>query len=278
MLAEYGPVGKTVLRHARSANARLYVHFHGYDATSYIRSPRRRRSFQNLFEQADGFIAPSQFIRDRLAEAGCPSERITVVPGGVDAREFEPSSREPGHLLAVGRFVEKKAPLTTLKAFARASQKLNHLRLDFVGEGPLLEAAKKQATSDGIESKVRFHGALAHDGVRELMRSAELFLQHSVTARDGNTEGLPVAILEAMCSGVPVISTRHSGIPEAVVEGETGLLTDEHDVDGMAKAIVDFACASRERMNTFSEAARQRALAEFSAERSLSELRSAIGL
>ncbi|MBT51977.1 MAG: glycosyl transferase family 1 [Mameliella sp.] len=236
-LAQFGPTGCKLTRATRRAGVKLYVHFHGYDATSLPREARWRREYRRLFRQAAGVIAPSQFILERLVALGCPQEKLHVSSCGIAPDQFPPSTHEAGQVLAVGRFVEKKAPLTTVRAFATAAGEIPGAHLHMVGDGPLLAPAQALAADLGVTGRITFHGAQPHDAVRALLARASLFVQHSVTAPNGDTEGLPVAILEAMASGVPVVSTRHSGIPEAVQEGETGLLVEEHDTEGMARAM-----------------------------------------
>lgn len=278
VLAEYGSVGRQMRPFAARAGVPLFVHFHGSDATSALRKRIHRWKHQPLFRDAAGVFAPSEFIKARLVLAGCPVEKISVTPCGVDPVRFTLSRRLPGRLLAVGRFVPKKAPLTLLKAFTLAAREDPRLRLDYVGDGELLSATKAQAQRDGVESRVTFHGAQSHQVVLELLGQAAIFVQHSVTAPDGDTEGLPVAILEAMAAGIPVVSTRHSGIPEAVAEGQTGYLVGEHDAQGMADAILQLSAAPEEDLAVISAAARQRLETQFSSERSLGLLRAGMGL
>jgi glycosyltransferase involved in cell wall biosynthesis len=277
LLAEYGPVGVRLLGPAGQAGCRLFVHFHGYDATREVHRPGVPEAYRALFAQAAGVFVPSRYIGARLQALGCPEAKLTVAPCGVDPDRFTPSARHPGQLLSVGRLVEKKSPLSTLRAFALAHRQLPGLRLDMVGDGPLLGAARAFVAEAGLDQAVTLHGALPHDRVRELMSRAQAFLQHSVVATSGDCEGLPVAILEAMSAGVPVISTWHSGIPEAVEHGTHGLLAAEYDIGGMAEAIVRLAgdpalCA---RMGA---AGRARVLADFTAARTEAILRGAMGL
>ncbi|WP_368074452.1 glycosyltransferase [Antarctobacter heliothermus] len=236
-LAEFGPMGCKLMHAANRADVRLFVHFHGYDATRLPREAGWRRHYNALFPQVAGVIAPSCFIAERLAEMGCPREKLHVSACGIDPGNFEETHRDVGQVIAIGRFVEKKAPLTTILAFAVAARDLPSAHLNMIGDGPLLAAARALVEELHIGAQVTLHGALPHEQVRALLGRAALFVQHSVTAPDGDTEGLPVAILEAMASGIPVVSTRHSGIPDVVRDGETGILVDEHDQDAMACAI-----------------------------------------
>ncbi len=278
VLAEYGPVGEKILPLLTNTNTRLFVHFHGYDASSHLRRPGAIERYQKLFQQAAGFFVPSQYIGNKLIEIGCPSDRITVSPCGVDTSNFVPSRRLPGKCLSVGRFVEKKSPLSTLKAFLIAAESDSTLHLDMVGEGPLLDECRTFAADHPAGDRVVFHGAQSHGFVKNLMSEASMFLQHSVVASTGDCEGLPVAILEAMSSGIPVVSTYHSGIPEAVTDGEHGYLVDEHDVSGMSAAILQLARTAEPEIERMSLSARRRVETHFSAQRSIEILQDTMGL
>lgn len=277
ILAEYGTVGADIVDAAEIAGCRLFVHFHGYDASRLLRERKYLRRYRRMFGRLAGVFVPSRFIGDNLVAVGCPGHLITVTPCGVDPNAFAPSRRAPGRCLAVGRFVEKKAPLATLQAFATALETCPEMHLDMVGDGPLLRPCQAFAEQAGLAGKVTFHGARPHQAVRALMQEASIFLQHSVTSARGDTEGLPVAILEAMSSGLTVISTRHSGIPEAITDGEHGRLVAEHDVAGMAAALVEVMLAP-DTAAMMAEHARQRVRNDFSAERSLGLLRTRMGI
>jgi colanic acid/amylovoran biosynthesis glycosyltransferase len=106
------------------------------------------------------------------------------------------------------------------------------------GHGELLEACQTLAIALGIDNRVQFLGALRHEQVMPLFAKACCFVQHSVQPTYGDAEGTPVAILEAGAAGLPVVSTRHAGIQDAVIDGETGFLVEERDIDGMANAMV----------------------------------------
>lgn len=275
MMAEFGPFGGKLLGAAERAGVRLFVHFHGWDASRVLNDPRVVANYRALWERATGFFAPSRFLADKLIAVGCPADRITVTPCGIDPANFPRSERIAGRCLMVGRLVPKKAPHLAIAAFARVAARHPEARLDVVGDGELMEACRTAA--EGLGDRIRLHGALPHDQVRALTAEAEIFLQHSVTTPDGNTEGLPVSILEAMSAGLCVISTRHSGIPEAVIEGESGLLVDEHDVGGMAKAL-DQALGEPDLARQLGDAAAQRLRAEFTVDHISARQRSVMGL
>jgi glycosyltransferase involved in cell wall biosynthesis len=131
--------------------------------------------------------------------------------------------------------VEKKGPHLTIASFAPILRDRAEARLRIIGDGPLLGVCRDLAAGFGIAHAVSFLGAQPHEVVEREMRRARAFVQHSVTASDGDSEGTPVAVMEAGAIGVPVISTRHAGIADVVVERITGLLVEERDVAGMTR-------------------------------------------
>ena len=278
VLAEYGLTGNLIAEACRNAGARLFVHFHGWDISNALQNARTRWMYRRLTSRAESFICVSEFARKRLIAIGIPRSFIRVIPCGVDTNEFKPASKRIyGQFAAVGRFVEKKAPQNTIKAFAAATRDRPESSMRLVGYGPLLPQCRKLIRELGMESKITLHGAQPPEFVASLLAESYAFVQHSITAPNGETEGLPVAVLEAMSSGLPIISTRHAGIPEAVSDGENGYLVDENDVDGMAEAIrrlLDDPDSATE----MGAVGRNRAKDLFSARRQMTALRELLGL
>jgi glycosyltransferase involved in cell wall biosynthesis len=177
----------------------------------------------------------------------------------------------------VGRLVPKKDPLLSIQAFTEVAR-VQRVELHVVGDGPLLQEARQLAVDLGIRKLVHFHGALGHTAVQEHFKHADIFLQHSRTdPQTGDTEGLPVAILEAMAHGLPVVSTNHAGIPEAVINGETGLLVEEGDLKGMVGSLLTLVSDTglRQRLGS---AARARTAAKFSWRTERRQLLKTLGL
>lgn len=273
LLAEFGPVGVDLMEAARAADLPLFVHFHGYDAAHQPTLHTHRHTYPLLFEQAQALFVVSTPMKERLREMGAPEGKLVLNPCGVDPDRFTGAApgEAPPHFLAVGRFTEKKAPHLTVLAFAEMARSHPEATLSMAGDGPLLGPTKRLAAALGVEDKVFFPGIQSPEQVRELMRRSRAFVQHSLTAEDGNMEGTPVAILEAQMSGLPVVSTFHAGIPDVVVHGETGLLCDEGDASRMARHMEELT-ARPSLAATLGCSARERALRFFSMDRHIQKL------
>jgi glycosyltransferase involved in cell wall biosynthesis len=233
VLAEYGMCGAEIVDACKKHAVPLVVHFHGHDAYRDWILEKYKQRYQTMFGYAHTIISVSGDMTRALLGLGCPGNKIAYNPYGPREAFFAlQPNLEGGYFLAVGRFVEKKAPLFTLLAFARVQQARPHARLTMVGTGELLGLCKALALAEGLN--VTFTGALAHTETMQQFADALCFVQHSLTASDGDKEGTPVSILEAGASGLPVVSTRHAGIADVVLHGETGFLVNEGDIQGMA--------------------------------------------
>lgn len=277
MMVEYGVCALPLMDAAEQAGCALYVHFHGVDASTALNDPAIKSGYQRLFEMAAGVIGPSRFITDKLHAAGCPADKLHVVPCGVDISAIHPAEPTGADLLAVGRLTEKKAPLATINAFAKVKAQMPDARLTMLGDGPLLEAAKAEVARLGLDDAVSLLGMVSAAEVHAAMRSSRIFMQHSITAKNGDVEGLPVAILEAMAAGLPVVSTLHSGIPEAVQDGETGFLVAEHDAGAMAARTLELLKDSKLAAN-MGAAGRRRVETKFTIDITNGRLRKIMGL
>jgi colanic acid/amylovoran biosynthesis glycosyltransferase len=232
--AHFGPVGRT-FRFVRDLwKAPLIVTFHGYD---FCRVPRDEGQgvYTRLFQTADVVTVNSAYTGDRVEELGCPRAKVCKLAMGVnpDAFPFHERTRRPGEpvrALTVARLAEKKGLEYSIRAVAELRQAHPELHYDIAGEGPLRPALHALIERLGAGRHVTLHGACDGNSVAQLMARAHLFLLTSVTAADGDQEGTPVSLMEAQASGLPVLSTLHSGIPEVVLDGQSGLLVPERDV------------------------------------------------
>ncbi len=234
---------------------------HGIDLSASLRNADIAKSY-GAYRSARAVLTRCEFHRRRLIDLGLPAEKVHVNPGGVDLPDDAPA-RGPDagkRLLAIGRMTAKKGPIYTLEAFRRAAARDPQLRLDYVGGGELEDAVAQFVAACDLGGRVTLHGPASEATKARLLRECGVFVQHSLTdPATGDEEGLPASIQEAMANALPVISTRHAGIPEAVVDGETGLLIDEGDVNGMAEAMLAVAPMAA----ALGAAGRRRALANY---------------
>lgn len=239
VLAQYGPTGTQVMDACNRLGKPLVVHFHGYDASQRATLEKYRDAYQRMFALAKAVVAVSNHMASNLQRLGCPTEKLVTNVYGTDCshRVIDAAANGPT-LISLGRFVEKKAPHLTLLAFAKVIEVMPEARLCMIGDGPLLGMCKDIAHNLGLSPHVEFKGSLNHDQAIQEMRTKRAFVQHSIQAESGDCEGTPLAILEAGALGLPVVSTRHAGIPDVVVDGSTGLLVEEKDVQGFKEAML----------------------------------------
>jgi glycosyltransferase involved in cell wall biosynthesis/ubiquinone/menaquinone biosynthesis C-methylase UbiE/Tfp pilus assembly protein PilF len=207
---------------------------------------------KSLVKNAAHIISISEFnkkyILDKTGDEF--SNKIDVIHCGIDTDRFKLVNRKSSDrvtLICVGRFVEKKGYEFLLRAFGKTISSLGNSRLRLLGDGPLKPAMVELCKELGLEDKVDFLGAAPSEVVTKEMEKADIFVLHSITAENGDMEGIPVSIMEAMASGLAVISTRHSGIPELVSDDITGFLTEEKDIDKLAQIIADVAASPKKR-------------------------------
>jgi colanic acid/amylovoran biosynthesis glycosyltransferase len=267
--AHFGQGGALALPIARALRIPLVVTFHGADATKETHYRRRivphvyARRLAALQRDAALFVCVSEFVRDRLLARGFPADKLKVIHQGVDLATVlpKPEAAAQPYALFVGRFVEKKGVSHLIEAMRLIEAKDGEIRLVLIGDGPLGGALRDQAR--GLKH-VSFAGWLPNAEVRRRMRGALAVCVPSVTASDGDSEGLPTVIFEAMAEGVAVVGSRHAGIAEAVEHGRTGLVVPEGDAMALAAAL-ESLIANPELRQRLGTAAREVAAERFSA-------------
>ncbi|MBD1847780.1 glycosyltransferase [Cyanobacteria bacterium FACHB-63] len=243
--AHFGVCGAVALPLTRLLKLPLVVTFYGLDATlNQLTSKQFSLTHWSYFRRQallkrEGrlFIAVSDFIKQKLLEQGFPPDRVVAHYYGVDTNLFQPDptiSRQP-IVLFVGRLTEKKGCEYLIRAMAEVQAKQPDAELVIIGEGPLrpeLEALASQRLH-----RYKFLGLQPPDAVKQWMNQAKLFVAPSITASNGDCEGLPTVVVEAQSMGLPVVGSVHAGIPEAVIHGETGFLANERDWQNLAQYI-----------------------------------------
>jgi colanic acid/amylovoran biosynthesis glycosyltransferase len=232
--AHFASGGLTAIPLAKSLGVPLLVTLHGSDVTVKWASAR---SIRRLGREATLFLCVSHFIRDRAIAAGLPEEKLRVHYIGVDLQQFQaPAADVAGAgVLFVGRLVEKKGCAYLIRAMASVQQTYPDCLLTIIGDGPLRAYLESHARELGVSC--RFLGAQPAAIVREHLRTTHIFCAPSITAENGDSEGLGIVFAEAQAMGIPVVSSLHGGIPEVVSDGRTGLLVHERDHPALAAAI-----------------------------------------
>jgi colanic acid/amylovoran biosynthesis glycosyltransferase len=242
--AHFGTDGLLVLPLARALGIPLVTSLRGYDVSrsdgALLRSGRlswMRYALGKKRLQHGGalFLAVSDALREQAIARGYPEARTLTHYNGVDLDRFRPNETpaESGLILHVGRLVEKKGTKVLIDALARIAG----AKLAIIGDGPLRKTLERQARELG--DRVRFLGALPPDEAALWMRRASVLAAPSLTAADGDAEGLPNVVVEAAASGLPVVGTKHSGIPEAIEDGVSGFLVPEGNAEALAARLAD---------------------------------------
>jgi colanic acid/amylovoran biosynthesis glycosyltransferase len=273
--AHFGPVGNSFRFARRLWDTPMVISFHGYDFTSV---PRKQgvEVYRKLFVAADLITVNSNYMGQHIQPMGCPPEKIRTLSYGIDVAKYRFKPRtvaggEPVRLLTIGRLIEKKGIEFALRSVARVARHYPQMRYDVVGDGPMRERLQGVAEEEGIAGLVRFHGALDGGAVCELLDRAHVFVLASVTAEDGDQEGTPVSLLEAQAVGLPVLSTLHSGIPEIVLNNQSGLLVPERDVEELAAGL-QYMVEHPERWAKFGRNGRANIEAHFAAPKCMADL------
>jgi glycosyltransferase involved in cell wall biosynthesis len=265
--AHFGPDAIAALPLSRKLALPLLATFHGYDATRDMSASadahqqNYRDALPSLFKKVTRIIAVSDYIRERVIALGAPPERTYTHYIGVDTTRFSPAGeRDPSLVLAVGRFVEKKGFEDLIRAFGAVASTRPDARLVMLGDGPLRGELERMARAQS--GRIELLGAVPSEEVLSWLRRAAILAAPSVTASDGDTEGLPTIVVESMACGTPVLATQHAGTPEAILHERTGLLVPERATEALSSALSRLL-ADHALRQALGAAGRARALDEF---------------
>lgn len=239
----FGHIGVHLLPLIRAWPKPTIVSFHGADVLVDMNKPAYQRATKEMLDAVKRVLVRSESLRRALIDLGCNENKIDILRTGIPLEEFPFRERvfpENGEwrFVQACRLIEKKGVATTLRAFAEFSVRHPGSTITIAGEGPLLDELQALARELKIDHRVSFRGFVSQEQLREIFYASHIFLHPSETGRDGNQEGVPNSMLEAMASGLPVFATNHGGIPEAIENGISGVLVAERDHAVLAQALL----------------------------------------
>jgi colanic acid/amylovoran biosynthesis glycosyltransferase len=238
----FGHTGVHLLPFIQQWDKPCVVSFHGADVAHKQDIKDYPAKLRLLFDAVPLVLARSQSLAERLIHLGCPSEKLRINRTGIPLNDFPFVDRQPPRdgkwrVVQACRLIPKKGVATSLRAFAIFKKDNPKAEFFIAGKGPLQPELEMLAGGLGILRDVHFVGFLSQRRLLDLYASSHLFLHPSEISANQDQEGVPNSVLEAMATGLPVVATRHGGIPEAVDHGRTGLLVAEEDHVGLANAM-----------------------------------------
>lgn len=235
VLCNYGPQASNVYPACALSQTPLVAHFHGYDASVDKILKKYQKKYSRMFEGLTTIISVSNDMTNLLISKGANKQHTHTIPYGVNLDKFTKTYPEHNSkiLIFVGRFTKKKAPDLLLKAFNSALQKVPDAILVMIGNGELHQLVLDTIKNLQIENSVKILDWQTPEEIVKQMKTARAYVQHSIKAENGDSEGTPNSILEASACGLPIISTFHAGIKEAVKHNVTGYLVEEGDWNQM---------------------------------------------
>ncbi len=274
----FGYQGVKCLGLQRKANLPMVCSFYGDDAFHYPVKRGVKEQYKKLFDQADRILVLGPYMKKHLEQLGCAEQKIRIHHLGIDAnaiafRQRKRKLHEPIRFMTSCSLREKKGVGVAIRALALLKDQYA-FSLDLVGDGPLRESLQQLAEKCGIANRLTWHGYKPYSFVIKKMLECDVLIQASITTPDNRKEGTPVAIMDAMATGMAVVATRHSDIPEIVEEGVTGLLAKENDVESLRSCFQQLF-DHEELLETFSLRGREKVEREFNVElltRQLEEL------
>ena len=269
----FGNVAVHLLPLLRQSPVPVVVSFHGSDVAGSMASPAYAAAVQELFQLAAVVPCRSEQLAARVAALGCPEKKLRIMRTILPDLPFqlrESPADGAWRVVQAARLVPKKGLLTALQAFARFSEKYPGSTFTIAGEGPLEQTLRQRAAQLGLARQVHFTGFLPQVALNALYASSHIFLHPSEIA-NGDVEGIPNAMLEAMATGLPVVATHHGGIPEIIENGVNGLLCAERDAPALADALCALA-SDHSLYFRLSENAASSVRAQFSAERQIAAI------
>ena len=261
----FGPSGNlgAQLKALKLAECKLITTFYGYDITSYV-TMHGAGKYKLLFRVADYILCLSNKMKQLLVENGCPIKKIVIHPLGIKTEKFKYNekiinNKDQINIISIGRLVEKKGIEYAVRAVSSFSEKATRIQYTIIGDGPLRKEIEQLIRESNAENFIRIVGWKSQEELVKIMEKADIMIAPSVTAKDGDQEGTPAVLMEAMASGVLVLSTFHGGIPEIIENEKSGFLVPERNNLAISEKLKQIV-KSRNEWNRIRKCARQHVL------------------
>tara|TARA_R110001583_G_scaffold73469_1_gene204402 strand:+ start:2931 stop:4178 length:1248 start_codon:yes stop_codon:yes gene_type:complete len=256
IIAHFGSAGAFAakLHKLGILKGKLIPVFHGSDISKKSNLKRYEKEYQRLFDVSWKVISISDKWKHKLIELGCAESKILVNRMGIDLEKFRRKTElkaiaDPMKIITICRFVEKKGIEYAIQAMKILTSNKFNFEYTLIGNGPLIDSLKIQVTNLDLQDKVKFLGFRPQEEIRELLEDSDVFLLPSITAEDGDMEGIPVALMESMALSVLTLSTYHSGIPELIDNEVNGYLVQEKDPEKIAETLVKIISSKSDLSN-----------------------------
>lgn len=255
VIAQYGPSGIVSAAPTIKAGRKHITHFHGYDLSRLLRNELYLESLKKLIAQGGEFVVVNTDMQSYLTkELNADENKVHLIPCGAPVQDISYTDRRQRNrpycqFLFVGRYTDKKDPLGLIKAFHHCLNNTNvDVKLTMAGGGTLMNDVVKQCQRLNIERHVTVLPSQSVEQIKQMLRDADVYVQHSVTSTNGDKEGWPISISEACSSGLPVVSTKHAGIKDQIKHGVTGYLVEERDYEAMGIHMAELAENREQRL------------------------------
>ncbi|HBT4851198.1 TPA: glycosyltransferase [Klebsiella pneumoniae] len=242
-VAHFGTCGTIAnsLRELGVLDGKIVTIFHGFDISIKDVLARYKKQYSNLFAQGDLFFPISHLWKEKMISLGCEPSKIEVIRMGIHVEEFVYKGRDIKNILnivSVCRLIEKKGIEYSIRACSRLKENNIPFNYTIVGYGPLESSLRSLIEQLGLTDVVTITGFQSQSNVKAILDKSNVFVLPSITSENGDMEGIPVALMEAMASGLPVVSTYHSGIPELIENNISGYLCDEKNIEQISEKLI----------------------------------------
>lgn len=268
-IAHFGPAGVTAakLRELGVIRGKIATVFHGIDISSRDVLSHYTPEYQQLFRRGDLMLPISDLWAKRLQGMGCPSAKIAVSRMGVNMERFAlRPTKAPGdtlQIISVARLTEKKGLHVAIEACRQLKERGVAFHYRILGIGPWERRLRTLIEQYQLEGYVEMPGFKPSHEVKAMLDEADVFLLPSITGADGDMEGIPVALMEAMAVGIPVLSTEHSGIPELIDANASGWLVAENDAPALAGKLSELRHLDEQALRPVLQRAREKVETDF---------------